>query len=63
MVGHICEICKIDSLFFTWSSCRKFIREKMPALVVNPSENQINHFLTKDYVVCSWCCEKHHLIR
>jgi len=62
-MAKACEICKRLTIFYIWSSSKNFIREKMPALVVNPSESQINHYLTKDYVVCFGCTEKHHLIR
>ena len=48
-MGHMCAKCGIDSLFFQWSTDRRFPKHLFP--------NQLdkNGKMRESFVVCLWC--------
>lgn len=64
-MNHHCRICGCDSLFFIWSTSRKFNRERYldfykskHSVVTKEEETDI---LTRDYAVCQFCLHQNEL--
>jgi len=62
MVNHQCYICGIDSIFFAWSSDRRFNRKKLVDMCKNIDMNKRSQIISDSYPVCLYCIEKYGLM-
>ena len=56
MTGHICKICGRDSLFFVWTSCRRFPKDVYCKKMKYRTKAQIKEVKNGE-VVCLWCLQ------
>jgi len=63
-MGKICKICGKPSLFFIWSTSRRFNRDKFLELyrkdkVISKEDEHV--IKNRSYVVCQFCMKEHNL--
>ena len=61
-MSKTCEICKHPTIFFIWSSSRRFKRKGVVKVIPNLSDAEKRKYLKNDYVVCFGCAEKYGLM-